>query len=655
MGNQQLVMCVVGNGPRGLSALERVCANASQFPEVDVTVHVVDPEQPGPGRVWRGSQSRHLLMNTVASQVTLFTDDTVEMAGPLASGPSLYEWARLMTPLEPGEGGLDADFLAEARRLGPNTYPTRGFYGRYLEWVFQHVVALAPAQVEIVVHHSRAVALDDGDGGGRKDGPQTVRLEDGTVLEHLDAVILSLGHVPAEEPEWLLRLHEEASALGLAHHLPVNPADTDLSAIGAGEAVLLRGLGLNFFDYMALFTHGRGGVFEEDGDRLVYRPSGLEPRLYASSRRGIPYHARGENQKGAFGRHVPLLLTEAKVRELRRRAELNAGLDFRTEIWPLVAREAEAVYYTALLAREHSPAYVDAFRDLLLRTERGGAAERRLLAEFGVAPEDHWDWERLSQPHLGVEFAGPDAYRTWLLDLLRRDVADALEGNVAGPLKAALDALRDLRNEIRLLVDHNGLTAASHRDDLDRWYTPLNAFLSIGPPTRRIQEMIALIEAGVLEVTGPDMRVELDAAGRRFTASSERVPGSRVHARVLIEARLPDIDLRRTADPLLRHLKATGQCSAHVVDGPGRETYPTGGLAVTQRPYHLIDAAGEPHPRRFAFGVPTESVHWVTAAGIRPGVNSVTLGDSDALARAVIALAGVPARAVPAARSEVAG
>ncbi len=37
-------------------------------------------------------------------------------------------------------------------------------------------------------------------------------------------------------------------------------------------------------------------------------------------------------------------------------------------------------------------------------------------------------------------------------------------------------------------------------------------------------------------------------------------------------------------------------------------------------------------------GVPTESVHWVTAAGIRPGVGSVTVEDSDAIAGAVLAL-----------------
>jgi hypothetical protein len=32
-------------------------------------------------------------------------------------------------------------------------------------------------------------------------------------------------------------------------------------------------------------------------------------------------------------------------------------------------------------------------------------------------------------------------------------------------------------------------------------------------------------------------------------------------------------------------------------------------------------------------------VHWVTAAGIRPGVNSVILGDADAIARSSLHIA----------------
>ncbi len=53
-------------------------------------------------------------------------------------------------------------------------------------------------------------------------------------------------------------------------------------------------------------------------------------------------------------------------------------------------------------------------------------------------------------------------------------------------------------------------------------------------------------------------------------------------------------------------------------------------------PYHLVEADGGRHPRRFAVGVPTEGVHWVTAAGARPGVGSVTLADTDAVARAAL-------------------
>ncbi|MGI3230817.1 hypothetical protein ACRJ4B_51360 [Streptomyces sp. GTA36] len=182
---------------------------------------------------------------------------------------------------------------------------------------------------------------------------------------------------------------------------------------------------------------------------------------------------------------------------------------------------------------------------------------------------------------------------------------------------------------MRQIVDHGGLGGASRREHLDRWYTPLNAFLSIGPPRRRIEEMTALIEAGVLEVLGP--RLEVRAEGGAWVAHSPDVPGSTVTATTLVEARLPEPDLRRTADELLARLLKTGQCRPHTVDG-----YETGGLDVTQRPYRLIDRQGRAHARRFAIGVPTEGVHWVTAAGARPGVDSVTLSDADAVARAVL-------------------
>jgi hypothetical protein len=188
-----------------------------------------------------------------------------------------------------------------------------------------------------------------------------------------------------------------------------------------------------------------------------------------------------------------------------------------------------------------------------------------------------------------------------------------------------------------LLVDHGGLSGDSYRDELQRWYMPLNAHLSIGPPAERIEQFGALMDAGVLEVLGPDVRVECSDGG--FVAHSGACPDLTVRAATLIEARLPETDLHRTTDPLLRTLLHRGECQPYRIPIRGGGHYVAGGVAVTRRPYRLIDAADRPHPRRFAFGVPTESVHWVTAAGIRPGVNSVILGDADAIARSCLSIA----------------
>ncbi|HEY5832488.1 FAD/NAD(P)-binding protein [Streptomyces sp.] len=633
--NSRMQVCVIGAGPRGLSVLERICARERRRASCgELVVHLVDPEAPGPGRVWRTDQPRHLLMNTVASQITLYTDDSVEIEGPIEPGPTLYDWARELGS-GAGDGRCDDETLAEARGLGPDSYPTRAFYGRYLQDVFQRLVDGAPRHVTVQVHTSRAVAMADT--YGVTGGPQGVRLENGTRLNNLSAIVMAQGHLPSHPSPREAR----TASLARIHHLtyipPGNPADHDLSEVKPGENVLLRGLGLNFFDYMTLFTAGRGGRYETRDGRLLYHPSGEEPRMFAASRRGIPYQARGENQKGPYGRYTPRLLTPQVIEELRERHRAGRLLRFSTDLWPLIAREVESAYYGTLLRSRGRGAEAEDFIARYLAA--GGLMDLSgLLDDFGIEPDDHWDWDRLARPCGNRTFGGSEEFHQWLLDYLRRDVREARAGNVDGPLKAALDVLRDLRNEIRLLVDHGGVDGSSYRDDVVQWYTPLNAFLSIGPPASRIQEMVALIEAGVLRLIGPGTGIRIATTDPAFLAKSPVVDAEPVRATVLIEARMGEPDLLRTADPLLRHLLETEQCAPYSIPTANGRVYQTGGMAVTERPYHVIDADGHAQPRRFAYGVPTESVHWVTAAGIRPGVNSVTLGDSDAIAAAVLAL-----------------
>jgi uncharacterized NAD(P)/FAD-binding protein YdhS len=643
---EKLQLAIIGLGPRGLSVAERLCANAESLlpPGQEIVMHLVDPHVSEGGQVWRSTQDRVLLMNTVACQVTMFTDETVECDGPVVSGPSLYEWARSIALL--GSPDVPDAIRAEAATLGPDDYPSRAFYGSYLQWTLRRIMWTAPASVSFTVHRATAVDVRD-----TPDGRQEVVLDNGKSIGDLQAVVLALGHMPHQLAESHAALSEFADRHGLRYVPPSNPADVSLDAIPADETVILRGMGLNFFDYMALFTIGRGGRFVRDAEGILsYLPSGREPHLVAGSRRGVPYQARAKNQKGPFGRHQPLYLTPQVIGRLRARADAGAPADFRRDIWPLIDQEVRTVYYATLIrerrctcdAEEFTAAFAMAgpaegplTGDPLAIEESD--AQRNVLAAFDIRADQGWDWRKVAAPYTDDDLASTERFRRWLRAHVATEVREAGKGNVTGPLKAALDVLRDLRNEIRLLVDHSGLSGDSYRDDLQRWYMPLNAYLSIGPPAERIEQFGALMDAGVLEVLGPDLRV--GCSDGRFVAQSGACPDLIVRAATLIEAHLPETDLRRTTDPLLRTLMARGQCRPYRIPIRGGGHYVVGGVAVTRRPYRLLDIGDRPHAGRFVFGVPTESVHWVTAAGIRPGVNSVILGDADAIARACLRIA----------------
>jgi uncharacterized NAD(P)/FAD-binding protein YdhS len=654
MFTEKLQLAIVGLGPRGLSVAERLCANAeSLLPHGrELVIHIIDPYVLDGGQVWRSTQDRALLMNTVACQVTVFVDDTVDCAGPVVTGPNLYEWARSITLI--GRPNVTEAVADEAASLGPDDYPSRAFYGSYLQWARDRIIWTAPPAVSFESHQATAVDVRD-----TPDGLQEVVLNTGETIGDLQAVVLALGHMPHRLGEPEAAMSRLADQHGLRYITPSNPADVSLDAIPAGDPVLLRGLGLNFFDYMALFTIGRGGTFvREADDTLSYVPSGREPRLIAGSRRGVPYHARGKNQKGSSGRHEPRYVTAEVIERVRTSADAGAPANFRRDIWPLIDQEVRTVYYSTLVRERQcacdaeeftalfaaaEPASVPIFGDPLAIEESD--AQRTVLAKFDIDPEKRWDWREIAAPYTDDDVSSTPRFRSWLRSYLELEVREAGKGNVTGPRKAALDVLRDLRNEIRLLVDHGGLSGDSYRDELQRWYMPLNAHLSIGPPAERIEQFGALMDAGVLEVLGPDVHVE--CSDGRFVAHSRACPDVTVEAATLIEARLPETDLHRTTDPLLRALVDRGECQPYRIPIRGGGHYVAGGVAVTRRPYRLLDAHDRPHPRRFAFGVPTESVHWVTAAGIRPGVNSVILGDADAIARSSLRIATEHLRPLP--------
>jgi uncharacterized NAD(P)/FAD-binding protein YdhS len=192
--------------------MERLCANAeSLLPQGwELVISIVDPYLFDGGLVWRSTQDRVLLMNTVACQVTMFVDETVDCDGPVVSGPSLYEWARSTALL--GDPNVPDAIRAEAATLGPDDYPSRAFYGNYLQWTRRRIMRTAPPSVSFTLHQATAVDVRD-----TLDGRQEVVLDNGESISDLQAVVLALGHMPHRLSESEAALSRFADGHGLRY------------------------------------------------------------------------------------------------------------------------------------------------------------------------------------------------------------------------------------------------------------------------------------------------------------------------------------------------------------------------------------------------------------------------------------------------------
>lgn len=620
---------VVGVGPRGLSVLERIIENARGHPRKSVSVQLVECRKFGSGDVWRTEQSPLLLMNAVAGQITAFTDETVRMDGPSREGPNLYEWARQVAS---GAivGNYSAEVLEEAAQTHPNSYCRRLFYGHYLEWAYDRLKRVCPANVRIFEHRAEAVSVTDTDSGD-----QVVTLDNGDILavRHL---VLALGHAAVELSEAEVRYRTFGDRIGGLYFPPANPADVDTTTVAPHSQVLVRGLGLCFFDYISLFTEGRGGEFKETESGLSYIPSGDEPRVVCGSRRGLPLHSRAENEKGDQ-RYEPMFLTEDAIADMRRRSGSRGALDFQRDCWPLIAKEVETVYYTRLIADRESEDIAQEFCCEYAAVDWSTEEEGRIIQKFDIGNELLWNWSRIFQPWTEADVRTPREWQSFVRNYLMADIREARRGNIRSPIKAAVDVIRDIRNEIRYVVNNGGVEGESYQRDIQGWFNSLHSFLSIGPPLRRIEELVALLDSGLVRIAGPKFSVSADPDSGSFVGRS-LIAGETSAGKVLVDAMLPRVDLARTKRTILAGLAKGDELKTFSIRSDSGRDHHTGGVAVTRRPYRPIRADGSVHPRRYIFGVPTEGANWVTETTIRGKVNSVTLGDSDAIARSILGL-----------------
>ncbi|GAB2710026.1 FAD/NAD(P)-binding protein [Kitasatospora kifunensis] len=574
MTSKHVSVAIVGGGPRGLSVLERICG-LPQTSWDTLSIHLIDPNHPGSGTHYP-SQPSYLLMNTIAGQVTMFRTGDSNAPGRPIAGPSLAEWA-----------GVSED-----------TYLSRGVLGRYLAHCYRILRRQAPDSIRIHEHRAAAETLRT-----LRDGSWVLNLSDGAIVA-ADFVFLTTGHGtnhPTTEDQVVQQF--------VADHRRANPRLRyirscyplqKLDTIESGARVAVRGMGLSAIDAVASLTVGRGGRFLPGPDGgLVYRPGGDEPRIHVYSRSGRIFSPRAVNQKTPADVYRPSFLTADELAKLRL---AHGQLDFESHLLPLLRAD--------------------------LRTAAESVGES--FGEPGSGISDLREVESmLRQPEPGRPRT-LGAYQSALVDFLGVDERRAAEGNLTNPVKAAADALRDLRDELRRAVEHRGLTPESHQR-FCRLYAPMLNAVAAGPPASRSREWRALFAAGILHLgAGPGATARLDSQSAEFVLESGQQSSPPTRCDVLVGASVDPFLPEQDTSPLTRSLLAAGHARPFT-----NGWFQPGGFDVDTAG-RLINTDGSAVPNICALGHITEGAHYFTNMLPAPGVDSRITADAAAAVQAMV-------------------
>lgn len=694
--SHRTAIALIGAGPRGASLIERIGAHlhGSGLPEHDIELHVIDPAESGAGRIWRTDQTRELCMNTLSHAVTLFTEPGSTVTGPVRQGPTLYEWSLLAlrdglaagtthgdgtdpgsaaaggTILDestlaariakipagnvagyadfPVRAGLAADYFDELLATLPESHPSRALYGEYLSWCYHRAVALLPASVRVIRHRTAAIGIE------RAGSRDLVQLADGDTVT-ADATILATGWMPRSQTSEETRFTEILSTRpDLTWVRPGSPVEQPLDGIAPGTHAIVRGLGMGFFDTMALLTAGRGGRFIESSDApggLRYEASGREPILHVTSNRGVPFRA-----KTLYGSLPPR--PEQRFARSIDWSAIRRPINFDRTLWPRVVADAyfdhaEALRtlapgavtgtsdelhaaITAAIAAADAEAQREQTSDPATQTDLFAVARRisAAVAAFVPDPSLRFDLEAEMLP-VARQHEDPAAFDTWVRERVLNDIHEA-ELGFDSAVKAGLWSVSAARGLVDVVGSLGGFDAES-RSAGYRMVMGVGAMAGSGPPAFRNRQLVALAEQGIVRFIGPRAHIDIDARG--FIASSDAVSGSEVIAPALIDAWMHFHSVANTADPLARSLVATGRARSYMISARDGSPVETGAFDLDPATGQLIGTDGSADPRVLVAGIPVDDAVHGTIISPMPGTDPSMLRETTRVARTALDIA----------------
>jgi FAD-NAD(P)-binding len=584
-----LRIAIVGLGPWGVCALERVVTTARRELRagVDVAVHVIEPGTPGSG-VYDVNQPDYLLLNNPCGELSLYPFE-IEDDQPYY-GVGLHEWA-----VARGYRWVDDRCVIDStgQPIEAHHFLPRRLMGEYLQWFYRALVASAPPGVHIVHHPTAAI-----DVVARSNGAEELHLANGGTVV-VDHVIVTSGHTANQHADDDRRI------------LNPYPVGSYVDAIPTDATVAVSGMGLVAVDVVTALTIGRGGRFVENGSGLNYLPSGREPALQLFCRSGLPFTAKSVTGKDRSVVYKPVICTDAALEALNGRSNgRRRHVNVRSELLPLLFGEMHARYY-AQVAFQASGTVADG---AAVRERLGAAwAEGRFEAELErlAARYGSFDAQALffgHQPKYGCS----DDYERFVYQELTDDLREAQVPDGASPVKSAGQVFRIFRDKMRTVVEQGGLSLDSYLDFNADICSRIHRLVA-GPPALRTRQVLALMDAGMLRMPyGPAPAQGLAVSGADPAAARTRISSTAFEAPyredvdIVIRGHLEEPRIAGSASQLLTRLYSRGRVSQFRYGEVA-----VGSVDLTPDS-HPIDVEGRPQPTISMFGVLTEGVRHFT-------------------------------------------
>ena len=600
-------VAIVGMGAWGLCVLERTISRA-RLSHHPIRVHAIESGVLG-GAAYGPGQPDYLVLNNACGQLSLYAspDSAVTPGYSL----SLFEWACsrgyrwVGDECRIGEGG---------RPITAGDYLPRRLMGEYLTWFYETAIRELPPNLEFVRYHSAAVDIV-AEGADR----ERVVLADGrsVVVHH---VVLTSGHTPNQEPQ---------SQAGEVEFRPAYPIERLAESPAPGETVAVSGMGLVGYDVMAALTTGRGGTFRDTDERKVYLPSGREPVILLYSRSGMPYCAKSVTGVDPTGDYRPVVCTPEAFAAIRGDERTpRRKVDLRREVLPLLLAEMRARYYVQAAGVSGGPVYAQRTRDRLARAWQDGTFDEA-TDELGIR---HGMFDPTEHVFPGEDGQYPSStdYQKHFYAMVEDDLDEALLA-WGSPVKAAQEVLRILRDDIRSIIEFGGLSLESYVDFKHNVKGRINR-LEAGPPLVRSQQLLALMDAGVVQVPfGPDPELQATANGQVQISSTQLDIPHTATVSSVIRGHLDMPSLANSASPLLARLYGQGRLTELRYG-----TTAVGSVALSED-FHPSDTDGRVQRNISVLGVLTEGARYFTHYLPSPRSRIRAVLDAQACIEAIIA------------------